>query len=31
MRGAISLLPDMPSWRGAKLMHRDYLTLLFNV
>jgi hypothetical protein len=28
MRGAIPLLPNTPSWRGAELKHRDYLTYI---
>jgi hypothetical protein len=26
MRGAIPLLPNMPSWRDAQLKHRDIFT-----
>jgi len=26
MRGAISLLPNTPSWRGDQLKHRDDFT-----
>jgi hypothetical protein len=29
MRGAIPPLPNMPSWRGAQLRHRDNFTLLY--
>jgi hypothetical protein len=31
MRGAISPLPNMPSWRGAQLKHRDNFTFTFIV
>jgi len=27
MRGVTPLLPNMPSWRGAQLRHRDNFTL----
>jgi hypothetical protein len=29
MRGAIPSLPNTPSWRGAKLKHRDSFTFTF--
>jgi hypothetical protein len=28
MRGAIFVLPNTPSWRGAEFKHRVYFTLL---
>jgi hypothetical protein len=31
MSGAITLLPHMPSWRGAQLKHRDKFTFIFTI
>jgi len=28
MRGAITPLPNTPSWRGAQLKHRDTFTFM---
>jgi hypothetical protein len=31
MSGAIPPLPNMPSWRGAQLKHRDNFTFPFTI
>jgi len=31
MSGAIPPLPNMPSWRGAQLKHRDNFTVYLSV